>query len=440
MVAGAAALAWLDDLRASPGQAVPILLVMSAAYAVLVYLAFRGAGSLPVLVLAGVAARALLLIPDEGLSDDLYRYLWEGRVLVAGENPYQHAPDAEALAALRDDATWPRVTHKDVPAAYPPAALAVFAAVDVVHATPRAIRLVMVIADLLTWWGLVLLLRARRLDARRSVVWGLSPLVLVEFAASGHVDALAVMLCVFAFLLSVRGARSRSLAGACALGMAALVKPFALILLPFLVSMNHRRIALQQSAMCLVTVVLGFCSIGVGQVVDGTAFQGLGRYALHWSHNAPLYSVATKCAVVAKSWLESTLESVTTDQRLRDLAYDLDPNLLARGALLSCLAIIVIVLLAQVNRTRRFRRDAAESNASLALASMLLLWPTVHPWYLTWFIPFLAVHLRTPLLLWTMTVPLSYHVLAEYVPVLLWLSVDAIRRFAAPGSGAGAGT
>ena len=49
-----------------------------------------------------ITARALMLLPQVPLSDDLYRYLWDGRVASSGFNPYRFAPAAPELAGLRD--------------------------------------------------------------------------------------------------------------------------------------------------------------------------------------------------------------------------------------------------------------------------------------------------------------------------------------------------
>ena len=49
-----------------------------------------------------LATRALLAPLPPSLSGDLYRYVWEGRVIVAGENPYQKSPDDPSLAPLHD--------------------------------------------------------------------------------------------------------------------------------------------------------------------------------------------------------------------------------------------------------------------------------------------------------------------------------------------------
>ena len=53
------------------------------------------------------------------LSDDPYRYRWEGKLQAAGGNPYQVRPRDPPWAQLRDSA-FPRVVGKDFKAVYGP--------------------------------------------------------------------------------------------------------------------------------------------------------------------------------------------------------------------------------------------------------------------------------------------------------------------------------
>lgn len=79
-------------------------------------------------VFAGAVLLRLLAWPlPPLLSDDALRYLWDGRVVLAGANPYRLAPAAAELGALRSS-LWAALPHRDVPTVYPPAALATFAA------------------------------------------------------------------------------------------------------------------------------------------------------------------------------------------------------------------------------------------------------------------------------------------------------------------------
>src|SRR5262249_55179633 len=71
----------------------------------------------------------LLLIPAPPFSDDLYRYLWDGRVLRHGIDPYRSSPEDPALARLRDE-LWTRINNRELPTIYPPLAQVLFGLAD----------------------------------------------------------------------------------------------------------------------------------------------------------------------------------------------------------------------------------------------------------------------------------------------------------------------
>ncbi len=77
------------------------------------------------LVLASlVALPAMSLTRSSQISDDQYRYAWDGRIQAAGIDPYRYAPDDPALSSFRDNWLWPdaatcRTLHKTVDATDP---------------------------------------------------------------------------------------------------------------------------------------------------------------------------------------------------------------------------------------------------------------------------------------------------------------------------------
>ena len=70
------------------------------------------------------------------LSDDLYRYLWEGRLVLQGGNPYVTPP--ESIGTM--DGVRELVNHPSIAAIYPPLAQATFALVSMVSYTPIAMQ------------------------------------------------------------------------------------------------------------------------------------------------------------------------------------------------------------------------------------------------------------------------------------------------------------
>ena len=100
-----------------------------------------------VLILS-VVFRAGLLFASPVLSDDLYRYLWDGRILLSGENPYRYPPRSEELRGLRDD-VYERLGHREIRTIYPPAAQAIFAAGSVFGAGAVGLKALLILADII---------------------------------------------------------------------------------------------------------------------------------------------------------------------------------------------------------------------------------------------------------------------------------------------------
>ena len=146
----AALLGRLGDWRGELGRFQALMLAAFCAYALAVWRRARwrglpGAGAFVVLV--ALALRAALVATPPTLSDDLYRYVWEGRVLASGSSPYAHAPLDSALATLRDAAIFPRVNHPELSAIYPPLAEAGFALVARVWFSLVAFKLWVLLHD-----------------------------------------------------------------------------------------------------------------------------------------------------------------------------------------------------------------------------------------------------------------------------------------------------
>jgi len=199
------------------------------------------------LVLGMGALFRLILVPTPpALSDDLYRYLWDGRVQAAGINPYTYPPRAPELAPLRDEAVWPRINRPKEPTIYPPAAQAVFAGAWWLGLrTPATWKILTVAADIAAMLLIVRLLGALGRDRRAVVAYAWNPLPILAFGHSGHIDALVVLGLVAAGLAWQAGALRRL--GLC-LGLAAAVKLYPLMALPAFVRGRNGRWSTRRAA------------------------------------------------------------------------------------------------------------------------------------------------------------------------------------------------
>ena len=188
----------------------------------------RTDGSTYFILGAALLFRLTLWWSPATLSDDIFRYVWDGQVQLAGINPYLYPPSAPEVAHLRE-VLWQSVNHADIPTVYPPLAQIFFRAVCTLNPTPSAMKLALLLCD----WGLCLLvarsLVRRGQDPRRVLLYAWNPVPLIEVAGSGHIDALGILL----LFLALRALQLRHLTTAvCALTAASLAKLFPLILVP----------------------------------------------------------------------------------------------------------------------------------------------------------------------------------------------------------------
>ena len=144
------------------------------------------------LIFLAIAFRAPLWTLEPTLSDDLHRYRWEGKVQAQGLNPYTIAPNDPRLASLRDY-DYKIMPGPELPAIYPPASELVFRIAWKIVPGPVAFKIPFELADVLAIFVLTWIFRRDPQRNFRVAIYAWNPLIIVEFAGSGHNDALAVL-------------------------------------------------------------------------------------------------------------------------------------------------------------------------------------------------------------------------------------------------------
>src|SRR5579871_3524903 len=220
--------------------------------------------------LVALAVRIALVASPPSLSDDIYRAVWDARLVSHGINPYAYAPLAPELQPLRDELIWPRVNHPEQRTPYPP--LAEIAGALAYKAHPESVRSMQALAgtlDLLAALLLAALLARLGSDPRRCIVVAWSPIGAAQFAHSGHNDAEMVAALIAVPLLLTSGKRSLA---AAALAAATMVKLVPVVGLP----LTCRTVAARG-----LVVFVGFCAmvtlpfLGAGQgLVSGVLSEG----------------------------------------------------------------------------------------------------------------------------------------------------------------------
>ena len=155
------------------------------------------------LVFAAVWHVALLPAPP---NDDIYRYVWDGRLQRFGYNPYIVIPSDPAAHALHTPYTR-KLNNPYLPSPYPAGAQLFIRIVTAIHESAFSLKVAFVLCD----FAIALLLnilRLRRSGPHLVLAYAWSPLLAIEVAANGHIDIVgALFLVVSAAALAADGAR-----------------------------------------------------------------------------------------------------------------------------------------------------------------------------------------------------------------------------------------
>lgn len=218
---------------------IPFILAFLAAFLLYGWLAFGYHNiSARHLLWLGVALRLLLLFSIPQMSDDVFRFLWDGRLTVAGYHPFLHIPryfidsHTEIPGITRD--LFLRLNSPDYFTVYPPVCQAVFAAagfVSPVEVLPAVvvIKLFMLIFEGYTVWLLWINRGKFGLPENAAVMYALNPLVILEFSGNLHFEG--AMIC---FLLAgfIALQKDKIVPGAICWALATATKLLPLMLLP----------------------------------------------------------------------------------------------------------------------------------------------------------------------------------------------------------------
>jgi len=183
--------------------------------------------------------QAVLIFSRPTLTDDMYRYVWDGRVQNRGISPYRYPPNAPELKYLRDTDIYPSINRKPVVTVYPPAAEAAFFLLwKIVPDNVHWFQFAMAAGGLLAGILLMGLLRDLGYSPARALIFLWSPLLVFETAHAAHVDGLVLPFLVGAWWARVRN--KDALTGFL-LGVATAMKFYPALLLPFLWRPGHPR-------------------------------------------------------------------------------------------------------------------------------------------------------------------------------------------------------
>jgi hypothetical protein len=317
------------------------------------------------------------------LSDDVYRYVWEGKLIVNGHNPYTTSPAQMSGSPLADTTIFPKINNAHLPTIYPPLSQAFFVAAYLIGGDSLSgFKLISFLFELLTALSMVLLVRRFKLPAWTFWIYYFSPLVIIEFLFSNHHDILAMPFLVLALVF----VQSRKAAAAgLMLALVTMVKLFGLFFVP--IALVHLKGTDRYRFLLVFVVSCAVCYLPFLAEAGGDLFGSLWYYLGHWKFNGSVYGPLSKL-----------IGSV--------------PARLFCGTAFGAIALIAL---------RYPRTDWNPFRAMfITFGAYIILAPSMFSWYLVWVIPFLIIYQSLPFLILTGTIFLSYHVLTGVYSRGVW--------------------
>ena len=243
------------------------------------------------ILLGGIALQAVAVSAPRAYSNDLYRYMWDGRVQAAGIDPYRYVPTATQLTGLRNDflfypgadycvsssyvsshpaaeltAGCTRINRPTVPTIYPPVAEAYFLAVYYLHpADDSSMPIQAATAAAAVLVTVLLLIGLGRIgrDVRMAALWAWCPTVVIEAGNSAHVDVLAVGITAAAMLvLATARTTRRTVAGGILLGLAIATKLTPVLTVPALLRRRWVTVAVSAASAFIVVYLPHMLIVG----------------------------------------------------------------------------------------------------------------------------------------------------------------------------------
>lgn len=310
--------------------------------------------------LAAILFRALMLLTTPTLSDDVYRYMWDGYVATEGVSPYAFAIDSAELDYL-DIPQRQLANNTWMASPYMPVAQWIFWGLALLFPLqPFFFQLAMVLFDLGSGVMLGKLLGLGGFPKRRLALYLLNPFVIVEVAHGAHVDAWMIFLMVTAVYFTILPNQHWLLAPLF-LALSTMTKIIPVLIVPLLWwRWTWRQRIFYGILNLLLLIPAGVrAGWGLGSVMDGTGLFGALRiYGAQWQFNSALFGYF----VSLFEWIGLTR-----------------PLMAAKAV---SFGFILAVLLVVWLTTRREKSVAGMMRwTAVPLIAYLLLTPTVHPWY-----------------------------------------------------------
>jgi hypothetical protein len=370
-------------------------------------LAYRNANDRPILLFfigIAIVSRFVLLFSFPNLSDDIFRFIWDGKLWHSGINPFDALPSDYAKNGFPDGLNtelYDQLNSKNYFTIYPPVAQSTFyiaTFTDSFWWNVVIMKSFLFLAEL----GTIILLY-QLIPNKKILLYALNPLIIIEIMGNLHFEGVMIFFLLFSFYLLIKEKNNLS-AIAFALSIASKLLP--LMFLPFLIHQLGWRKSTQYF------VIVGSVTLALFYPLLGSFFienfgNSLNLYFQKFEFNASLY--------YALRWIGFKISGFNLIQIL--------------GPILA--AIVGTTILAKAIKNKNIDLNDLPKQWLFAITLYLFCTTTVHPWYTALPIVLcLFTNFRYPIL-WSAVIFLTYinYSYVEYFENLWVVGMEYILVF-----------
>ncbi len=284
-------------------------------------------------------------------SDDIYRYMWDGKVQANNINPYSYKPIDKELNELHSNILPSKMNFKEMKTIYFPLSQWLFYVGFKISGENfwgyKFLIFISIIISIVLFYKILVHLN---MEKKRLLFFILSPLIYFQFSIDGHLDAFGLPLLISSLYFYLK---DKKLYSAFFLGLSFSIKPVAIVLIP-LFFLNEKSIA--DKFKFLIVTIFTFLIQFTPYIFSSNPFEAFIIFSKNWMFNGFIFT---------------TINSIIHN------------NQLARLITWICLIISLLpIYFGKIELIKKFY---------FAILLMIIFSPVIHPWYLSWlliFIPF----------------------------------------------------
>ena len=397
----------------------PLFAVYSIAFASYAYIAYKSRTfTFRTGLLIGFLCRILVWFTEPNLSDDYYRFIWDGMLMYEDIHPMSFTPamimqqqiiaGGESLFSLLNSPHYYSV--------YPPLAQFIhYVSFLINHMNIDGhilfFRLINLLSDGLIVFLLWSLLRWLNMDVRKVLLYAHNPLIIIELTGNLHMEGMMIAAFLAGILFVMQ---KRTYTSSIMMSVSIGFKMLTAMLIPFLWKEIEKSRRLAWFAACIIITTGLFYFFFAGK--PGW-FKSIGLWMQSFEFNASLYYIAREADAMWRGY----------------------PYIQFIGPVMA-IAALLLVCLVWINYMKRKKFDWASAMV-MAMTVFFLCSTTVHPWYLSTVLALSVLTRYAWPVVWSYLIFLSYShyenggcsekylfIMVEYALLFAWISFELFNK------------